>query len=169
MLRQLWIFLDSYPDLLAAMVGFALLVLAAVTSVRIVRGRLKYETWWIVHLYTYLALSLAFAHQITTGGAFIGHPLTRVIWIVVWAATAGTVLAFRVVLPVARSLRFQLRVAAVREEVPGVYSVICSGRRLDRLAVSGGQFFRWRSSPASCGGTRTPIRCRLSRVRPTCG
>jgi ferredoxin-NADP reductase len=25
-----------------------------------------------------------------------------------------------------------------------VYSVICSGRRLDRLAVSGGQFFKWR-------------------------
>ncbi len=25
-----------------------------------------------------------------------------------------------------------------------MYSVICSGRRLDRLAVSGGQFFKWR-------------------------
>ena len=25
-----------------------------------------------------------------------------------------------------------------------MFSVICSGRRLDRLAVSGGQFFKWR-------------------------
>ena len=83
-LRQLWIFLSSYPDLLAAAVGFGLLVMVAITSVRIARRRLRYETWWVVHLYTYLALALAFAHQIVTGGSFIGHPLTRAIWIGVW-------------------------------------------------------------------------------------
>lgn len=76
-LRQLWIFLSSYPDMLAAIVGFGLLVMVAITSIRIARRHLKYETWWVVHLYTYLALSLAFAHQIVTGGSFIGHPLAR--------------------------------------------------------------------------------------------
>ncbi len=43
-----------------------------------------------------------------------------------------------------RSLRHGLRVVEVRREGPGVVSVICSGRHLDRLAVSGGQFFCWR-------------------------
>jgi predicted ferric reductase len=143
-LRQLWVFLSSYPDLLAALVGFSLLVMAGITSIRIARRHLKYETWWIVHLYTYLALALAFAHQITTGGSFIGHPLTKAVWIAVWILTAGEVILFRIGLPIARSLRHQLRIAAVCEEAPGVYSVICSGRRLDRLAVSGGQFFKWR-------------------------
>ena len=143
-LRQLWTFITSYPDILAAAVGFGLLVLAGVTSVKIARRHLKYETWWIVHLYLYVALALAFAHQIVTGGVFIGHPLTRAVWIVVWAATAGLVLVFRVLQPIARSLRHQLRVAGVREEAPGVFSVICSGRRIERLAVSGGQFFKWR-------------------------
>jgi predicted ferric reductase len=143
-LRQLWIFLSSYPDLLAAMVAFGLLVMVALTSIRIARRRLKYETWWIVHLYTYLALSLAFAHQIVTGGSFVGHPLTRAIWIAVWASTAGLVLLFRVALPIGRSLRHQLRIVSVHVEAPGVYSVVCKGRRLERLAVSGGQFFQWR-------------------------
>jgi predicted ferric reductase len=143
-LRQLWIFLSSYPDLLAAAVGFGLLVMVAITSLRIARRRLKYETWWVVHLYTYLALSLAFAHQIVTGGSFIGHPLTRAIWIAVWASTAGLVLIYRVLVPLGRNLRHQLRIVSVRAEAPGVYSVVCSGRRLDRLAVSGGQFFQWR-------------------------
>ena len=143
-LRQLWVFLTSYPDLLAAVAGFGLLVMAGITSIKIARRHLKYETWWIVHLYLYLALALAFAHQIVTGGSFIGHPLTRAIWIAVWALTAGLVLVFRVLQPIARSLRHQLRVAWVREETPGVFSVVCSGRRLDRLAVSGGQFFKWR-------------------------
>jgi predicted ferric reductase len=143
-LRQLWVFITTYPDVLAAMVGFGLLVMAGVTSIRIARRRLRYETWWVVHLYTYLGLALAFAHQIVTGAAFVGHPLTRAIWIEIWAVTAGIVLVFRVVQPIVRSLRHQLRVVSVAEEGPGVFSVVCRGRRLDRLAVSGGQFFLWR-------------------------
>jgi len=143
-LRQLWVFLSSYPDLLAAAVGFCLLVMAGITSIKIARLHLKYETWWFVHLYIYLALALAFAHQITTGGSFIGHPLTKALWIAIWVLTAGVVILFRVAQPIVRSLRHQLRIAAVSEETPGVYSVICSGRRLERLAVSGGQFFKWR-------------------------
>jgi predicted ferric reductase len=143
-LRQLWVFITTYPDVLAAMVGFGLLVMAGVTSIRIARQRLRYETWWVVHLYTYLGLALAFAHQIVTGAAFVGHPLTRAIWIGIWAVTAGMVLVFRVAQPIARSLRHQLRVVSVAQEGPGVFSIVCRGRRLDRLAVSGGQFFLWR-------------------------
>lgn len=143
-LSQLWVFITTYPDVLAAIAGFCLLIMAGITSIRLVRRRLKYETWWVVHLYIYLGLALAFTHQIVTGASFIGHPLTRALWIVVWAATAGMVLVFRVGQPIWRSLRHQLRVIEVREEAPGVASVICQGRRLDRLAVSGGQFFMWR-------------------------
>ncbi len=143
-LRQLWAFLTTYPDLLAAAVGFGLLIIAGVTSIRMARRHLKYETWWVIHLYIYLGLALAFAHQIVTGGSFIGHPLTRAIWIVLWASTAGTVIVFRVLHPIFRNLQYRLRVVSVRPEAPGVFSIICSGRSLRRLAVSGGQFFHWR-------------------------
>jgi predicted ferric reductase len=144
LLHQIWVFITSYPDLLAATAGFGLLVMAGITSVKIVRRRLRYETWWAVHLYIYLGLAFAFAHQIVTGASFVGHPLSRAVWIVAWAATAGIVLAFRAVLPVCRSLRHQLRVVEIREEAQGVFSVICRGQQLDRLPVSGGQFFQWR-------------------------
>jgi predicted ferric reductase len=143
-LHEIWVLLTSYRDVLAAAAGFGLLVLAAATSYRYVRNRLKYETWWVVHLYLYLALALAFAHQIVTGTVFIGHPLTRALWIVVWAATAGLVLVFRIGNPILLSLRHRLEVVEVRDEAPGVVSVICRGRNLDKLAVSGGQFFQWR-------------------------
>lgn len=142
--HQLWTFVTAYPSMLGAVVGFGLLVAVAVFSVRMARRRLKYETWWTLHLYTYLALALAFGHQIANGVAFIGHPLTRAYWIAIWLATAGTVLLFRVLLPVARSLRHQLKVVSVRREAPGVTSIVCRGRRVERLAVSGGQFFQWR-------------------------
>ena len=143
-LHQLWVFLTSYPDMLAAAVGFGLLVMAGITSIRIARRRMRYETWWAVHLYFYLALALAFAHQVVTGVAFVGHPLARAFWIVVWAATAGMVIVFRVLLPVVRNFRHRLTVVDVTEEAPGVFAVTCVGRRISDLAVSGGQFFQWR-------------------------
>ena len=142
-LHELWVLVTSYRDMLAATVGFGLLIMAGISSYRHVRRRLRYETWWVIHLYLYLGLAMAFAHQIFTGVSFIGHPLVRALWIVVWAATAGMVLAYRVAQPAWRSLRHQLRVVEVRREAPGVVSVVCRGRHLDRLAVSGGQFFHW--------------------------
>ena len=143
-LPELKVLITSYRDILAAVVGFGLLVMASVTSYRYARRRMRYETWWVVHLYLYLALALAFAHQIVTGASFVGHPLVRALWIAVWLATAGLVIACRILLPAWRSLRHRLVVVEVRDEAPGVVSVICQGRHLDKLAVSGGQFFLWR-------------------------
>jgi predicted ferric reductase len=141
---ELGSFINSYPDMLAAIVGFGLFVAVGVMSVRAVRARVRHETWWALHLYLYMALALSFAHQIALGQSFVGHPLTIAVWSVAWAATAGLVLVYRVGVPVVRTLRHDLRVVEVRHEGPGVTSVICKGRHLDRLGVAGGQFFAWR-------------------------
>lgn len=89
-------------------------------------------------------MAISFAHEIVLGQSFVRHPLTQVMWSLAWAGTAGLVLVYRVGLPVLRTVRHGLTVAEVRPESPGVVSVICRGRHLDRLAVSGGQFFYWR-------------------------
>jgi predicted ferric reductase len=141
---EAWLLVRSYRDILAAVAGFGLLLLAAITSYRAVRRRLRYETWWVVHLYLYLGLALAFVHQIVTGVSFVGHPLVRALWIAIWIGTAWLVVTCRIGLPAWRSLRYGLRVVEVRREAPGVVSVICRGRELDKLPVSGGQFFLWR-------------------------
>ena len=144
LLHELRILITSYPDVLMATVAFGLLVMAGVSSFRAVRSRVRYETWWVVHLYTYLAIALAFAHQLANGVSFVGHPLARVFWAVIWASTAGVVLVYRVLLPLWRTLYHRLRVVEVRHEGPGVVSVICSGHHIDRLRVAGGQFLQWR-------------------------
>lgn len=143
-LHQLGTLLRSYPDVLASTVAFGLLVMVGVTSYRKARRRMRYETWWTVHLYTYLALVLSFSHQLANGASFVGHPLTRVWWCAMWAATVGAVVVFRVLVPVWRSAYHRLRVVDVRQEAPGVYSLVCAGHHVERLAVSGGQFFQWR-------------------------
>ena len=75
--HQAWLFLRSYPDVLAAVVGLGLILAAGATSIRYARRRMRYETWWVVHLYTYLALALSFPHQLANGQSFVGHPLAR--------------------------------------------------------------------------------------------
>ena len=144
MLHELGALIAHYPDMLAATVALAVMVAIGIVSIRALRQRLRRETWWVLHLYMYLALALSFAHVIALGPAFVGHPLTRVVWSVVWAATAGLVLVYRFGLPLVRSVRHQLRVVEVHREAPGVVSVVMAGRQVERLAVSGGQFIAWR-------------------------
>ena len=142
--HQVAVLILSYPDILSATVGLGLMCAAGVISIRAIRRRVRREVWWTVHLYLYLALAFSFAHVIVLGPSFVGHPLTQAVWSVAWAATAGLVLAYRVGLPVYRTLRHRLRVAEVRPEAPGVVSVICLGRHVEELPVSGGQFLLWR-------------------------
>ena len=143
-LHQIAAFTSGYSGMLLAMIGFGVMVVIAVLSIHAIRRRLRRETWWALHLGMYLAFALAFVHEVTLGPSFVGHPLTQAVWSAAWAATAGVVLAYRFGLPILRSLRHDIRVAEVRHEADGVTSIICSGRHLDRLAVSGGQFFEWR-------------------------
>jgi predicted ferric reductase len=142
--HEVGVLLTSYPYVLIATIGLGIMCLIGVISIRAIRGRLSREAWWLVHLYMYLALALSFAHVIVLGPSFVGHPLTRAVWSLAWAGTAGLVIAYRFGLPVVRSLRHRLTVVEVRPEGPGVVSVICSGRRLDELPVAGGQFMLWR-------------------------
>jgi ferredoxin-NADP reductase/DMSO/TMAO reductase YedYZ heme-binding membrane subunit len=144
LLHQLGQLLWTYPGILAATAGFALLMAAGVSSYRLARRRLAYETWWSVHLYTYLALYLSFSHQVDTGASFVGHPWARTWWTALWIGTLALVLACRVALPVWRSLYHAVTVESVRPEGPGTYSVLLKGRRLHRLPAAGGQFLQWR-------------------------
>jgi ferredoxin-NADP reductase len=143
-LHQFGQLLWTYPGILAATVGSVALFAAGISSYRLARRRMAYETWWSVHLYTYLGLFLSFSHQIDTGASFVGHPVARFWWTALWLGTLAVVVAGRVGLPVWRSLRHRVRVVGVTPAGPGVVSVLLRGRRLDRLPVTGGQFFQWR-------------------------
>jgi predicted ferric reductase len=141
---QVAVLLTRYPDVLTATVGLGIMCFIGLISLRAIRNRVSRETWWLIHLWMYLALAISFAHVLALGPSFVGHPLTQIVWSVAWAATAGLVLCYRFGLPLVRSIRHRLVVAEVRPEGPGVVSVICTGRHLDRLPVAGGQFFCWR-------------------------
>jgi predicted ferric reductase len=141
---EIWRMVTRFPWMLPAFVGFIFMMAAGITSYKKARARMSYETWWTVHLYTYLAIALSFMHQVLTGPMFIGHPLNRFFWNVLYLSVAGTLITWRFAIPVIRSLRLGLKVEQVVKEGPGVFSIIMKGRNVESLGAQGGQFFGWR-------------------------
>ena len=102
---QIWLLVRTYPGMPLAAAGTAALVLVAVTSARVVRRRLRYASWHLLHLYAYLGIALALPHQLWTGGDLLASPAARVYWWGAYGLVAGALLVFRVGVPVARALR----------------------------------------------------------------
>ena len=67
------------PGISTALVGAAILVLVGVVSLRPVRRRLSYEQWHALHLFTYLAVALGFAHQLA-GADLAGRRWLQIAW-----------------------------------------------------------------------------------------
>src|SRR5206468_4791814 len=83
--------LTSYPDVLMASVAGLLLVGVGLVSMRAARKRMRYETWYYLHFYTYLAVALAFSHQFSTGAEFMNNLAARVVWGGMYAAVGAAI------------------------------------------------------------------------------
>jgi predicted ferric reductase len=156
-LGEAWTLITTWEFVLMATVSLVLFMAVAVTSVRLARRRLSYESWHGIHLYAYLAIALGFAHQLVVGTDFVDDALARAYWIGLYVATIGTLLAFRFVAPITVNIRHRFRVANVIDEAPGVVSVYLTGRDLDRFPIRAGQYLNvrflsegwWRAHPYS--------------------
>ena len=149
MLSTTWDLITDYGGVLLALAGTACLIMVVITSIRVARRRLRYESWHLLHLYAYLGVGLALPHQLWTGSAFLQSPAATVYWWTIWAVTAAAVLIWRIILPLLRTARHSLRVAVVVPETADVVSVYLTGRALHRMPMEAGQFLnlRFRSGP----------------------
>jgi predicted ferric reductase len=153
-----WTLITTYDFVLMAAVSLGLFVAVGVSSVRRARRRISYETWFGIHLYAYLAIALGFAHQLAVGSDFVGDATARFYWVALYVATFGLLIGFRVATPIAINLRHRFHVSNVVAETDDVVSVYLSGRRLDALSMSAGQYMIvrfltregwWRAHPYS--------------------
>ncbi|MFI6847550.1 ferric reductase-like transmembrane domain-containing protein [Kitasatospora sp. NPDC050467] len=153
-----------FPEMLKATLATLLMLGTGAVSARAARRRLSYETWYYLHLATYLAVALAFGHQLATGADLGGGP-ARAAWCALYLGTAGLLGWYRLVRPWLRDRRHQLTVAEVRPEGAGVVSLFLRGHRLDELRAEPGQFFRlqfdapglrWAANPYSLSAPPHP-------------
>lgn len=134
----------SYPYVLWSAIGLVLFVVIGFSSVRAARRAVSYEKWYLIHLGAYLAIALAFLHQLVVGIDFATDVVARVYWIGLYVLAFGTIGVFRFAQPIALTARHRFRVANVVEEGPNVVSIYISGRDLDALPHRAGQWFRLR-------------------------
>ncbi|WP_105973136.1 ferredoxin reductase family protein [Streptomyces geranii] len=135
---------ETTEGVLRAIVALVLIMIIGAVSARYARRRLAYETWHFIHLYTYVAVVLAFTHQVAVGTTFASSSTATAYWYGLWGVALGSVFLGRVVLPLRKNLRHQLRVSAVVPEADNVVSIYMTGRDLDKLPARAGQFFLWR-------------------------
>ena len=141
---QLADFITGYQGLLAAIVSLGLFIVVVVASITIAARHLAYETWYFIHLYAYLAVVLAFSHQLATGVDFAGNPAFVWYWCGLYILVGGALVLYRVAGPLATYRRHRFRVQTVEKEARGVFSVYISGRNLHQFEAEAGQFAIWR-------------------------
>ncbi|GAA2140932.1 ferredoxin reductase family protein [Kitasatospora kazusensis] len=153
-----------YPEMIKATLATMIMFGTGAVSARAARRRLSYETWYYLHLATYLAIALGFSHQLANG-ADLGSGPERLAWYALYLGTAALLGWYRLVVPYLRDRRHRLRVAEVRREAPGVVSLFLTGERLDELGAEAGQFFRlqfqtkglrWAANPYSLSAPPHP-------------
>jgi predicted ferric reductase len=141
---QLWNLVTRSAWMMPALAAFVIMMGVGALSYRRIRARMSHETWWVAHLYFYLAVALSFGHQVALGPMFVSNQAQRWFWTSLYVLVAGVIVVSRVLMPLTLSLRHRLHVISVVPESGGAVSVYLGGRDLDLLKARGGQFFQWR-------------------------
>jgi predicted ferric reductase len=141
---QTQIFFSEYPWMPEAIAAFLIMMILGVMSYRFIRNKMRYEIWWTLHLFFYVAVVLAFGHQLDNGNIFIKHSFIRACWIIFYVLIFIAIIANRFIQPFIFSRRHKLEIKRVVQETSDVYSVYITGDRLGDIDARGGQFFQWR-------------------------
>lgn len=158
LVEQFMDFIKNYADVWLSAIAVILFTLVVFLSISVARKRLKYETWYFVHLITYLAVLLAFGHQLKVGGDLLGSKPFAYYWWMIYIFVFGNVLLFRFIRPIFNTLKFKFTVDDVVAETNDTTSVYITGKNLQNFRIQPGQFmivrflakgFWWQAHPFS--------------------
>lgn len=167
---QFLMFLSGYRDVLKAFIAYLMFLSIVGISLTIVRSKLRYETWYFVHVWLYLAVLLVFSHQFANGhdlgqGWFVWY------WQMLLYVTLATVAWYRFLKPLIHFNRYHFVVKDIHRENHNVTSIIIGGVRLQQLNARAGQFVIvrfltrgrwWQAHPFSLSEMPDGTRFRLS-------
>ena len=149
-------FLKNWDDILKAFLGYIILLLTVGLSIVIVRKRLRYETWYYVHIFNYAAIALILGHQLRYG-PIAQSVWFRSYWYLIYAFTFGNLVWFRIFRPLYYLRRHNFRITRVVPEGVAT-SIYVTGQRMEKFKIKPGQFmifrfwqkgFWWQAHPFS--------------------
>ena len=143
-IQQTWSFIRNDAWMLAAVIGTVLFVVIGLTSWHRIKNTMSYETWYFVHLLGYMAVLLAFGHQLTLGADFVSDTLAMWWWVALAAFALAIIVIDRFGDFVKSIVRGPFRIAHISHEAHGVGSLHIMGPGISKLRVSAGQYFMLR-------------------------
>jgi len=158
------------PYMALATIGAALIGVVTITSLRSVRQKLAYETWYFVHLLAYVGMAVSFGHEIYLGSDLADDRVARWFWVGIHGAVVS-MLVFsrwgRTLVAVVRPLRVS-RVTHVNHDTVDLELI---GPGLRRREGDAGQFcfvrplasgLWWQSHPFSMSTAPSTDRIRFT-------
>lgn len=136
--------IQNVPDMLTAILGLGLIILIVGTSLVVVRRKLDYDVWFIIHLMAYIAVIAAIPHQFSAGAMFAEGTMARWYWIALYGISGLSILIFRLLKPLYSTARHSLVVSGIKRESENVITLTITGKNIHLLNAKGGQFFMWR-------------------------
>lgn len=155
---QFAIFLTSYEDVSRAFIAVIIFIVIVFSSIYIARKKLKYESWYFIHIFTYLAVLLAWGHQLKNGEDFLVNKAFVYYWYGLYTFVFGNVLVFRFFKILYLFIKHKFVVEKIVKETDDVVSVYISGKSINQFQVEPGQFmifrfltkdFWWQTHPFS--------------------
>lgn len=165
-----WALIMSDQWIYLAFISIIAFIVVGITSWALVRSRLTRGTWWTIHLYAYIAIALAFGHQILSGGPFMSG-FGLIWWVGLYLLVFLALIINRVIIPIRSSIIHDFRVAAVVPETPDTASIWIKGKNLDELHARAGMFITvrfwhkglfWEGHPYSLSAVPTDSMLRIT-------
>ncbi len=131
----------NFVSVIFATLALVLFVIVVISSIRIARKKLSYETWYLVHLLSYLGIFASIPHQYELGSDFLAQPILQSYFTLSYVFVGANLIWFRLLQPIVLSFAAKLRVVRVDPEANRTTSISIGGRGIQRFGAEAGQFF----------------------------
>lgn len=151
------------PYMALTFIGALIIGVVVVSSLKEVRNKLSYETWYFLHLTAYGGVIISYSHQITLGSMLSNDKMLRWMWGILSAYVLLLVVLGRWAALVSAA-RHPLTVTDITHETDSTVEVTLGGKNLERYQGEGGQFvvlrmmkrgLWWKANPYSLSAAPT--------------
>ncbi len=153
-----------------AFVGSLLIGVVTITSLKSIRQRFSYETWYFIHMMAYVGMAVSFGHEIVVGSDLSGDNVARWFWVGLHVAVLSLMVFSRWGRTIKAMIR-PLRITSIETVGHKTVAIEVSGKSLQHREGDAGQFcfvrpikrgLWWQSHPFSMSAAPTKDRIRFT-------
>jgi len=131
-------FITKWNGIFGATFAFINIIFVAIISIKKYRAKISYEVWYFLHLPLYIAVAIAFEHQINTGDMSAGGAMYY--WFLINLVTIGILIIYRFLKPIYLFSKHTFKIDKVIQENEYVYSIYITGKNMNQYKFQAGQY-----------------------------